>query len=143
MFFMANDLQRRDNFFDDMMTMRDLFNDNFFPAMKSNYMKSDVTETNKGYQVKIDMPGFDKKDIHVNYDNGLLTVSGHRETFDDAADKDGQVIQSERRYGQMSRSYRLPNVDLKKVNAKYNEGVLELDLPKISEEDSGSHIEIQ
>ena len=60
-----------------------------------------------------------------------------------AADKDGQVIQCERRYGQMSRSYRLPNVDLKKVNAKYNEGVLELDLPKISEEDSGSHIEIQ
>ncbi|KRN59209.1 Hsp20/alpha crystallin family protein [Limosilactobacillus secaliphilus] len=140
---MANDLQRRDNFFDDMMNMRDLFNDNFFPAMKTNYMKSDVTESDKGYQVKIDMPGFDKKDIHVNYANGMLTVSGHRETFDDDANKNGEVIQSERRYGQMSRSYRLPNVDLEKVNAKYNDGVLELDLPKISEKANGSHIEIQ
>ncbi len=140
---MANDLQRRDNFFDDMMNMRDLFNDNFFPAMKTNYMKSDVAESDKGYQVKIDMPGFDKKDIHVNYANGMLTVSGHRETFDDDANKNGEVIQSERRYGQMSRSYRLPNVDLEKVNAKYNDGVLELDLPKISEKANGSHIEIQ
>ena len=113
---MANDLQRRDNFFDDLMNMRHFFDDDVWaPVRSANYMKSDVTENDKVYQVKIDMPGFDKKDIHVNYDNGILTVSGHRDTVSDHADKDGQIIQSERSYGQMSRSYRLPDVDVDKV----------------------------
>lgn len=141
---MANDLQRRDNFFDDLMNMRHFFDDDVWaPVRSANYMKSDVTENDKVYQVKIDMPGFDKKDIHVNYDNGILTVSGHRDTVSDHADKDGQIIQSERSYGQMSRSYRLPDVDLDKVAAKYDNGVLSLDLPKISENNSGTHIDIQ
>lgn len=141
---MANDLQRRDNFFDDLMNMRHFFDDDVWaPVRSANYMKSDVTENDKGYQVKIDMPGFDKKDIHVNYDNGILTVSGHRDTVSDHYDKNGQMIQSERSYGQMSRSYRLPDVDLDKVAAKYDNGVLSLDLPKISENDSGTHIDIQ
>lgn len=141
---MANDLQRRDNFFDDLMNMRHFFDDDVWaPVRSANYMKSDVTENDKGYQVKIDMPGFDKKDIHVNYDNGILTVSGHRDTVSDHSDKNGQMIQSERSYGQMSRSYRLPDVDLDKVAAKYDNGVLSLDLPKISENDSGTHIDIQ
>lgn len=142
---MANDLQRRDSFFDDMMNMpRHFFDDNFFAPMRSaSYMKSDVVENDNGYQVKIDMPGFDKQDIHVNYDQGILTVSGHRSTVSDHADKEGQLIQSERSYGQMSRSYRLPDVDLDKVSAKYDNGVLALDLPKIKESQSGTHIDIE
>lgn len=141
---MANELQRRDGLFDNLMNMRNFFDDGFFPTNNSDYMKSDIEETPEKYDVKIDMPGFDKKDIHVNYADNILTVSGHRDTFDDHTDKKGNVIQSERRYGQMSRSYRLPDVDLEKVSAKYNDGVLTLELPKLNvENQNGTHIEIE
>ena len=125
---MANELQRNNNgLFGDMM--QDWFGNSFFnntnlPFVNSNYMKTDIAETAKEYRVKVDMPGFDKKDIHISYNNDLLTITGHRDTFDDQSDKEGNILHSERRYGQMSRQYRLPDVDLEKVNAKYTDGVL-------------------
>lgn len=140
---MANELQRRGDFFDNLMNLRDFFDDDNWLPSSSSYMKSDVVENDKGYTVKIDMPGFNKDDIHVNYADSVLTVSGHRDTFDDHTNKNGDIVQSERRYGQMSRSYRLPDVDLDKVNASYKDGVLELDLPKLSADNqNGTHIDI-
>ena len=144
--YMANEIQRRNNLFDNLMNMRDWMNDDFFSDLTpvADHMKTDVAENDQGYTVKIDMPGFDKKDIHVNYADGILTVSGHRDTFDDHTNKNGDIVQSERRYGQMSRSYRLPDVDLDKVSAKYNDGVLALDLPKLTvENQNGTHIDIE
>lgn len=142
---MANELQRNNGFFGDMM--QDWFDNNFFNnanlLFNSNYMKTDIEETAKQYRVKVDMPGFDKKDIHISYNDDLLTVTGHRDTFDDESDKDGNILHSERRYGQMSRQYRLPGVDLEQVNAKYTDGVLILTLPKLTKQaNDGKHIEI-
>ena len=142
---MANDLTRRNNFLDNMMNMRNLMNDDFFSDFTpvEDHMKTDIEENDKQYQVKIDMPGFDKKDIHISYNDDLLTVTGHRDTFDDESDKDGNILHSERRYGQMSRQYRLPGVDLEQVNAKYTDGVLILTLPKLTKQaNDGKHIEI-
>lgn len=140
---MANELQRRDDFFDNLMSLRNFFDDDNWFSSSNDYMKSDVVENKNGYTVKIDMPGFNKDDIHVNYADGVLTVSGHRDTFDDHTNKNGDIVQSERRYGQMSRSYRLPDVDLNQVNASYKNGVLELDLPKLSvDNQNGTHIDI-
>ncbi|MCH3923153.1 Hsp20/alpha crystallin family protein [Limosilactobacillus sp.] len=143
---MANEIQRRNNnLFDNLMNMRDWMNDDFFSGLTpvSDHMKTDVAETDKGYQVKIDMPGFAKKDIHINYANNILSVTGHRDTFADDSDKEGNILHSERSYGQMSRQYRLPDVDRTKVNAHYENGVLTLDLPKLAaSEDNDSHIEI-
>lgn len=142
---MANELQRNNGLFGDMM--QDWFDNNFFNNVNlpfnSNYMKTDIEETAKQYRVKVDMPGFDKKDIHISYNDDLLTVTGHRDTFDDESDKDGNILHSERRYGQMSRQYRLPGVDLEQVNAKYTDGVLILTLPKLTKQaNDGKHIEI-
>ena len=142
---MANDLTRRNNFLDNMMNMRNLMNDDFFSDFTpvEDHMKTDIEENDKQYQVKIDMPGFDKKDIHISYNDDPLTVTGHRDTFDDESDKDGNILHSERRYGQMSRQYRLPGVDLEQVNAKYTDGVLILTLPKLTKQaNDGKHIEI-
>ncbi|MDM8266983.1 Hsp20/alpha crystallin family protein [Limosilactobacillus pontis] len=129
---MANEIQRRGNLFDNLMNMRDWMNDDFFSDLTpaADHMKTDVAEDDKAYQVKIDMPGFDKKDIHINYANNILSVTGHRDTFSDESDKKGNILHSERRYGQMSRQYRLPDVDRSKVSAHYENGVLTLDLPK-------------
>ena len=90
------------------------------------------------------MPGFDKKDIHINYANDILTVTGHRDIFDDDGDKDGNVLHSERRYGQMSRQYRLPDVNKKDIKAQYKNGVLTITLPKKDEtDDDENHIDIE
>ena len=142
---MANEIQRRGNLFDNLMNMRDWMNDDFFSDLTpaADHMKTDVAEDDKAYQVKIDMPGFDKKDIHINYANNILSVTGHRDTFSDDADKNGNVLHSERRYGQMSRQYRLPDVDRSAISAHYEDGVLTMSLPKLQADNSNdSHIEI-
>ena len=141
----ANEIQRRGNLFDNLMNMRDWMNDDFFSDLTpaADHMKTDVAEDDKAYQVKIDMPGFDKKDIHINYANNILSVTGHRDTFSDESDKKGNILHSERRYGQMSRQYRLPDGDRSKVSAHYENGVLTLDLPKMQASDENdSRIDI-
>ena len=142
---MANEIQRRGNLFDNLMNMRDWMNDDFFSDLTpaADHMKTDVAEDDKAYQVKIDMPGFDKKGIHINYANNILSVTGHRDTFSDESNKKGNILHSERRYGQMSRQYRLPDVDRSKVSAHYENGVLTLDLPKMQASDENdSRIDI-
>ena len=64
-----------------------------------------------------------------------MSVTGHRDTFADDSDKDGNVLHTERRYGQMSRQYRLPDVDRDAVKAQYTNGVLTLNLPKLQASD--------
>lgn len=148
---MANELQkRRDDFFDGL---NDWMNDGVFSNLgKAFYsmtpergaMKTDVKETDHDYQVKIDLPGFDKKDIHLNYANDMLAVTGHRNSFSDDSDKEGNLIHSERTYGQVSRQYHLPDVDKAKITAKYDNGVLTMTLPKLDKAvDNDSHIEIE
>lgn len=141
---MANDLQNQ-NLFDSLMNMRNWMNDNFFSDLTpaANYMKTDVTDNDKNYSVKVDMPGFDKKDIHIDYQNNLLTITGKRDTIDDRSDKNGNVLHSERQYGQMSRQYRLPDVDRQHIQAHYENGVLSITLPKEQGKvTNDSHIEI-
>ena len=139
---MANEIERRKNFFDDMMNVRNWMNPSFFDETP-DYMKTDIAETEKEYRVKVDMPGFNKKDIHISYNNDVLTITGHRDTFSDESDKECNILHSERSYGQLSRQYRLPDVDIDKVNAKYNDGVLILTLPKLAlNGDYGNRIEI-
>ncbi|MQB96026.1 hypothetical protein DN440_09845 [Lactobacillus reuteri] len=74
---MANELQNRNNLFDSLMNMRNWMNDDFFSNLTpvADHMKTDVTEDDKNYTVKIDMPGFDKKDIKAQYKNGVLTIT--------------------------------------------------------------------
>ncbi|WP_367342311.1 Hsp20/alpha crystallin family protein [Limosilactobacillus sp.] len=139
---MANEIERRNNFFDDMMNVRNWFNGDLM-GDTVKYMRTDIAETGKDYRVKIDMPGFQKKDIHIEYKDDILTVSCHRDTISDESDKEGNILHSERNYGQMSRQYRLPDVDLKKVNAKYEDGVLIITLPKLEANSAnGNNIDI-
>lgn len=143
---MANELQRRNSLFDNLMGVRDFMNDEFFSDVTpaADYMKTDITEDDKNYKLRIDMPGFAKKDIHINYANNLLTITGRRDTFADDSDKNGNVLHTERRYGQMSRQYRLPDVDRAKVTAQYNDGVLSITLPRLqASTDDDSRIDIE
>lgn len=142
---MANELTRRNNgwgldpFFDNL-------EDRFFGALMPGTeqgLKTDIKETDKAYIAKVDLPGVDKKDIRMNYTDGVLNIDCKKQDFNDHQDKDGNLLMSERSYGAMSRSYRLPNVDQGKINAEYKDGVLKVTLPKATEIKDHNQIEIQ
>ena len=119
----------------------DLFDDPFFEGwrntdntmsavMPANMMTTDVRETDKGYDVDIDMPGFKKEDINLELNNGYLTVSAHKD--EDSGDKDesGKWLRRERYVGTCSRSFYVGNVKPEDVKAKYEDGVLSVIVPK-------------
>ena len=96
-----------------------------------NVMKTDVRETDSGYEVDIDLPGFKKEDISVSFENGYLTVSTNKTLDRDDKDKDGKYIRQERYAGSMSRSFFIgKNIPKEDIKAKYEDGVLRLSVPK-------------
>ena len=91
--------------------------------------KLDVAETKDKYEIKAELPGIDEKDIDISMDDGVLTISGEKKTEAESDDK-GYYLK-ECSYGSFSRSIRLPeNVADDKIAAKFNNGVLMIDVPK-------------
>jgi HSP20 family protein len=103
-----------------------------------------VKETKDNYITRVDIPGVDKNDIKLNYHDNVLSINVVKKDVADHADKDGNVLMSERSYGAMSRSYQLPNVDVNGIKAEYTNGVLTVTLPKMSVDNEHNHnIDIQ
>jgi len=109
---------------------------------ESVQLKMDVTRSDEGYVVKAEMPGVKKEDIHVSVDGSQVTISG--EVKRESEEKEGeQVIRSERYYGKVARSFTLPqDIDEAKVAAEYNDGVLNLTLPRKAKS-AGRKIEVK
>ena len=93
-------------------------------------MKIDVSRTDDTYRVKAELPGVPKENINVSIEGHDVMISG--ETRSEHEEKQGEeVIRSERYVGRVSRSFTLPHeIDEEKSQAKYENGVLELTLPK-------------
>ena len=122
----------------------DLFDDPFFegwrnmdraaacdPNMSAGMMSTDVRETDKGYMVDIDMPGFKKDDISLDLQNGYLTITANRSEDLDEKDNEGRYIRQERCTGSCARSFYVgENLKPTDVAAKFENGILELKLPK-------------
>lgn len=118
-----------------------IFND-FFPGRpydrNANYSHGawvpsvDLSENEDGYNIRMDLPGVDKKDITVNYQDGILTISGTRNAEEK---KEGDnFLRIERRSGEFSRSFKIPNaIQTNKINAGYENGVLNITLLKADE----------
>ena len=91
----------------------------------------EVIDAKNDVRVLAEIPGLNKEDIHVSVDGNLLTVKGEKKQ---AADKENGVVRSERVYGNFYRALTLPKtVDAGNIKATYQNGVLELTLPKIEE----------
>ena len=96
-----------------------------------NMMKTDVRETENGYEVDIDLPGFKKDEINAKLENGYLTVSASKGLDKDEKDKEGKYIRQERYAGAMSRSFYVgEELTQEDIKAKYENGILKLSLPK-------------
>ena len=97
----------------------------------NNVMKTDVKETDTGYEVDIDLPGFKKDEINAQLDNGYLTISAAKGLDKDEKDKTGKYIRKERYAGAMSRSFYVgEGVTQEDIKAKYEDGILRLSVPK-------------
>ncbi len=108
---------------------RDFFGD-FFNNQDLAEFKTDVTDEGDHYCLEADLPGFDKKDIHLNLSGDMLTIEAERRSRVDEKDKKGKVIRMERSYGSYSRQFNVSEIDTDHIKAAYENGVLKLDLPK-------------
>ena len=99
-------------------------------------MKTDVRETEAGYEVDIDLPGFKKDEINIQLDNGYLSISAAKGLDKDEQDKEGKYIRKERYAGSMSRSFYVGNaITQDDIKAKYESGILRLSVPKKAAEE--------
>jgi HSP20 family protein len=103
-----------------------------FEGQQDVQIKLDINEDDKAYTIHAEIPGVKKEDIHVTIDGSQVAISA--EVKNEKEVKEGEkVLRSERYYGKVSRSLILDqDVDESTAQAKYNDGVLELSLPKRS-----------
>ena len=104
-----------------------------------------VVNTREGefaYHIDVDLPGVDKKDIKVDIHKNVLTISGERKTKEEIKEEDYYKVETS--FGKFSRSFTLPeNADIENVAASGENGVLEIVIPKLSEEKHKKIIEIK
>ena len=96
-------------------------------------MKTDVKQTDNGYEVAVDLPGCKKEDVQMDLNDGYLTIQAVRSHSNDEKDKKGNVIRRERSYGSFSRSFDITGVKTDDITAEYSDGILKLTLPKKEE----------
>lgn len=98
---------------------------------EKNLMKTDVRQTEDGYELDIDLPGFKKEDVSVKLENGYLTVSAARSVDENEAKDSSGYIHKERWSGSCSRSFYLGDgISKQDVKARMEDGILHLTLPK-------------
>jgi HSP20 family protein len=128
----GNRSQRMPTLFSDFFT-RDLMNWNAENPMGANTMLPavNIKETEDNFEVEMAAPGFNKDDFKIELDGNILTISVEKEQEDEQ--KEGErYTRREFRYQTFSRSFQLPKdvVDEDKIEAKYENGVLRLVIPK-------------
>ena len=126
----AIDMLRKemDHFFDDLVPFS-LRKENGGSDLRMWSPSVDISEDESEYLIKMDIPGMDKKDIKVNYQDGRLTVSGERKTETKEEEKD--YIRQERYRGSFYRSFTLTDtIKDEEIQATFKDGVLKLVVPK-------------
>ena len=78
------------------------------------------------------LPGFQKEDISLELKEGILTIKAEHKENQDQKDDKGNYIRRERRYGSFSRTFDVSGIDENAITAVYNNGILELTLPKLA-----------
>ena len=108
------------------------FNQRLYGASVSQLMKTDVKETDKDYEVSIDLPGFKKEELQIELKDGYLTVSAAKGLDEEEDDKKtGRYIRRERYAGACERSFYVgEDVTQEDIKGEYKHGILKLFVPK-------------
>jgi len=128
-------------------SLEDYFDDlekDFWGRRTTNVREFRTNILDKGdkYILQAELPGFKKEDINININGDLLTISANH-TEKNEENKD-EYVRKEIRCGSYTRSFDISNVDVDNINAEYNNGILQLNLPKITEKETKTkNIEIK
>lgn len=122
-----------DNFFDDF---DDMFN---FPSFSrfpmTGWMNTNIKDLGDDYQLEIELPGFDKKDISAHLDKGYLTITASRQDSMDKKDRKGRYIHRERYSGSLKRSFYVgESLKEEDFKASFENGILTITFPKAKTE---------
>lgn len=116
-----------------------LFDDDFFSSVPASNRLSthmpavNIREDEKNYFLELAVPGMDKKDIKINIDEDVLTISS--ETKNESEDKQDGYTRKEFSYSSFVRNFYIPeNVKRENINASYKDGILTVSFPKMEED---------
>lgn len=133
----------RDGFFDFLPSWFDEWGHNFLRNSSVQPFAADVEEKNNEYVVKVDLPGFSKDNIHLDFDQGILSIQASREQESSEKEEDGSFLRKERSSGSYVRRFMIDGIDDEKIMASFKDGVLNVTLPKKEEsQNSGKLISI-
>lgn len=131
----------RKDFFSLHHHINSMFDDFFYPTARQNFHSSltewnpivDIYESDDQIVIKADLPGIEKKDIHIDVKDHVLTIRGERTSENEV--KKHNFFCRERALGRFERSFTLPSkVDAEKIKAGYKDGVLKIEVPKPEEQ---------
>ena len=112
-----------DNAFDSMFDDSRFFN-------KSAVMKTDVSLKDGQYLLDMELPGFNKEDIHIDLKDGYLNISASRNVNNEEKDDKGNIVRQERYSGSCSRSFYVGDVKEEDIKASYQNGELKITFPE-------------
>ena len=121
-----------DDFFDDFVPM---------PKMPKNEMKCDIYEKGGEVHIELDVPGFNKEDVKVDLDDGILTSAASK--HEDKEEKEKNYYRKERLFGSFKRQFNVGNVKENEIDAKFYNGVLKISFPKEEQKQSKKFIAIK
>lgn len=121
-----------DSFFDDFAAPAKKVMRYNTPA--NNIMKTDIKDTKEGYELDIELPGYNKEDVSAELKDGYMTISASTKSDEGDKDENGKYIRRERYYGSCSRSFYVGEaITQEDIKARFENGILKLFVPKKEE----------
>lgn len=131
------------DFFDFYNMLDDFFNDSTLSSRFeiNSRFRMDVKDKDDFYLVEAELPGISKEEIKLDYQDSYLIISINKN--EEINDEKENYIHKERRTSSMQRSVYLRDVDVQSIDAKLEDGILKISLPKLKESSSGTQIQIK
>jgi len=137
-----SDIAKRDDFWGIDRFFEDFFNDPIFGRWSFSPVRADIRETENEWLIDAELPGVDKNNIQVEYNDGCLTLSVEQKN--EVNEESKNYIRRERAYGSYRRCFYVDDIKEDEIKAHYKDGILSLTLPKAKPgRKSGRKIDVQ
>ena len=120
----------------------DIFDDLIIPRKEQN-MKCDIYEKDGNYHIELDVPGFTKDEIKIEFKNEYLTITAEKSNETEEKDENKKYICRERNYGKYVRTFHLGKVNQENIDAEFKNGILKIVVPKKENVEDKKIIEIK
>lgn len=122
--------------------LNDIF-DSFLSVPEESNLKCDIYEKDNNYYIEMDIVGFSKDNISIECDKGYLTITAEKSIEDNDEDDNKNYIRRERSYGKYKREFYLGDINTDEINASFNDGILNIIIPKKEKISTKKQIEIK